>query len=247
MANDLESKRARYFLPDGYGCNLENITFNDGSGNVYWDEKRCNSPATRIFQFPVYQYLTRLIAERGAKTLVDVGCGVGAKLKHVHAAHPSLEITGIDQDDAISFCKRSHDFGAWVVDNFDDPDDALKDVRADIVVCSDVIEHVQNPNILLDYLRARVKVGGIIVLSTPDRVCKYGAALNRSGHHSHVREWSKDELGAYLEDRGFKVLDHFHQYPVRVGFSKIFLRETYNQIRSGNRLKYNQVCVIEVQ
>lgn len=246
MSSDIQEKRARYFLPEGYECNNQNITFNDGSGEVYWNEKRRRSRATYLFQFSVYDFLCDLIKRNDAKTLVDVGCGVAAKLEHVAKHCPDVRIVGIDQDDAISFCKDARNFGEWYVDNFDAPHQELSDIKGDIVVCSDVIEHVQDPDMLLEYLKGKLSDGGVIVLSTPDRLKRYPDGLNKSGHRSHVREWSMAELANYLEDRGFEVVEHVHQNSIKVGFSKAFVREVINQMRVGRTIKYNQVCVIKV-
>lgn len=77
-----------------------------------------------------------------------------------------------------------------------------------LLLCSDVIEHIQEPDKLLDFIEAcRPK---IIILSTPER-----NALVALGHgHSHdgppknlhhVREWTDSELSEYLRFR-FNVI-----------------------------------------
>lgn len=234
----------RYFLPEDYQSAPEIVTFNDGSGReLYWHPKRLKAASTYLFQFPVYQYALEQIRKYGCASLVDVGCGPGAKLSYIHRYAPHLAITGIDQKDAIDFCKSRHGFGNWVVDNFDAPGD-LDIPRADIGICSDVIEHVGDPDKLLSYLKQRVKPGGLIVLSTPDRVARYGTKLMVPGHPAHVREWSYEELADYLNASGFVIIDHFNQWPVRVSASKVFVREIIKQMRSGNKVRYNQVCLL---
>lgn len=234
----------RYFLPEDYQHASEAVTYFDGSGGYrYWHPKRLKAASTYLFQFPVYHYALEQILKHGCRSLVDIGCGSAAKLTYISQNHPDLKIMGIDQKDAIDFCKVHHSFGTWITDNFDAPTE-IDIPRSDIAICADVIEHVANPDRLLDYISMRVKPGGYIVLSTPDRVARYGRDLKKPGHPAHVREWSYGELAQYLHYHGFEILAHFNQWPVRVSPSKVFAREILKQVRSRNKIRYNQVCLL---
>lgn len=234
----------RYFLPEDYQHAREAVTYSDGSSPYrYWRPKRLKSTSTYHFQFPVYQYALKKILQHDCRSLVDIGCGSAAKLTYLYQKHPKLKIMGIDQKDAVDFCKAHHSFGIWITDNFDAP--MVPDIpRSDIAICADVIEHVSNPDQLLSYISARVKPGGFIVLSTPDRVARYGRALKKPGHPNHVREWSYGELAQYLHYHGFEILAHFNQWPVRIAPSKVFAREILKQVRSRNKVRYNQICFL---
>src|SRR3546814_1152549 len=87
----------------------------------------------------------------------------------LHARLPEVSITGIDQASAIAYCREHYRFGTWHVGNLADPSAELQELKADLVVCADVIEHLSHPEVLLAYLEARVTPAGYILLSTPER------------------------------------------------------------------------------
>lgn len=231
-----------YFIKDGYVANEELLTPDHVSGDVYWNAKRLRS--AYYYQFGVYQLASRLIAERGVRRLVDVGCGCGVKLEYLHERHPEVEIVGVDQEHAVSYCRSRFDFGRWVADDFERPLESMQDVRGDLVVCADVIEHMQEPDLLLEYLKLRTAESGVILLSTPDRDLLRGADCNDCPNAYHIREWNYEELELYLQDRGFEILAHERQLPVRFGFSRTFYREVVRRLTAGKPLRYNQVLVL---
>jgi SAM-dependent methyltransferase len=208
----------------------------------YWNAERIRNAAW--YQYPVYQFAARLIARRGVSRVVDVGCGPGIKLASLHARFPRVEFVGIDQGEAIEFCLKTHPFGQWLVDDFDRPTTTAP--TGDLVICSDVIEHVENPDTLLAYLKARLRPGGYLLLSTPDRDALHGVGCRECLNASHVREWNVQEFGRYVASRGFRILDHRRQYPVKVGLNGLFLRIVRRRLVAGRPLKYNQVCLVEV-
>jgi len=184
--------------------------------------------------------------EKRLTSLVDVGCGPGTKLLKIHRAFPNLDIAGIDQRAAIEYCKRTYNFGKWFVDNFDDPDVSLHHIKGDLVICADVIEHVVNPDVILNYLKNKLAPKGYIILSTPERDVLRGKDCTFCPNPHHIREWNYTELAAYLRDRGFFLLDHFLQMPIPPGFSRLFAEEVLFRLAKGHSAKYNQVCLLQL-
>lgn len=244
MNDAIDDKRTRYFLPPDYEAGGENITLNTGADTAYWDQKRIQARKSYLFQLPVYDYASEVVSENSIPSLIDVGCGAGYKLADLHSRHPELAITGIDQPDAIQFCQNYYNFGQWLSDNFDEPQ-LSTDIRTELVLCCDVIEHVLYPDTLLAYLKARMMPGGWLIISTPDRVARYGTGMRQSGHPAHVREWAFNEFAEFLADQDFEALEHFHQWPVKPGLSKVFAREFLNQLRNGTKLRYNQIALLK--
>lgn len=94
--------------------------------------------------------------------LVDIGCGTGNLLNRISQASPKLILSGIDLVNYtdiknINFIKQ--DFN----EDFD-----VEDSLFDIVVCTEVIEHLENPRHLLRQISKISKKGGLIVLTTPN-------------------------------------------------------------------------------
>ncbi len=242
---DLENHDpVKYGLPADYKQNLVLDTMDTVTGRNYWTEKRLQ--ASYSYQYPVYEYARRFIQKNGLKTLVDVGCGPATKMIDIHNHCKDVKIIGIDQESPIELCKERYDFGEWYVDDFENPRTDLPEIKGDLVVCADVIEHVLNPGKLLDYIRNHVAPGGHVLLSTPDRMTLYGPDMMVSGNVSHVREWTAQEFKTYLESQGFEVLEQFHTYPVRPGPNIMFLKKFLYQSLNGHGVKTNQVCLAKV-
>lgn len=235
----------KYFIKTGYSPNEQALTVDKISGGQYWNKWRVYS--SYYYQFPVYQYAKKLIQEKGIKKVIDVGCGVASKLALIHDSFPEVDFVGIDQKDAIDYCKENYGFGSWYVDNIENPDESLDDIKADLVICSDVIEHLVNPDFLLSYLKKKVTAGGYILLSTPERDILGGKSCTKCPNKFHVREWNYNELENYLLCNGLCIVDHFLQYPIRLGINRIFLREVGKRLIAGKALRYNQVCLLQVE
>src|SRR4029077_5069503 len=97
----------------------------------------------------------------GARRILDFGCGTGGKLV---ALADRFEIVGIDYGPNIEMCRSTYDVGTWLVDDFEAPGAVDVDAAGAVVVCSDVIEHLRRPEVLLEKLRAARDGGALAVL-----------------------------------------------------------------------------------
>jgi SAM-dependent methyltransferase len=234
-----------YFIKAGYRPNELALTLDSVSGKAYWNPTRLKRSLS--LQFPVYGFAGEVIARGGVGRVIDVGCGVATKLAMLHRVHPRVEFVGIDQQSTIEFCREHHAFGRWIVDDLARPDAALAGLAGDLVICADVIEHLADPDLLLQYLRQRTRPGGRILLSTPERDLLRGRACDFSPNKYHVREWNRAELRAYLEASGFRILEHRLQLPVRAGFSRIFFSHVVKRALAGQPVRWNQACLMEAR
>ena len=189
----------RYFLPSGYKSNKIELTKDKVSGEPYWNKDRVR--ASKYFQAPVYKYCIRLIERENAKSIVDVGCGVGTKLVDIHTAFPELRIAGVDQVEAVRFCKQNLSFGHWISDDFSSGEPSGSFEEVDVVICADVIEHLLEPDSLLKYLANISTSHTKIVISTPDRVMLHGANRLDCPNDRHVRS-GPEEFREYVASRG---------------------------------------------
>lgn len=238
----MTSASDRYFLPKNYEANPIVSTRETVGDKLYWTKIRFRNAL--YYQLPVYRFCSRYIARHCLRRVIDVGCGVGRKLQLLHDRHPCVEITGIDQPHPISFCRESYDFGRWLVDDFDSPNPELEGVSGQLVICADVIEHLEEPDNLLKYLTTCCEPEGLIVISTPDRAKLPGAENRTPMNPDHVREWTGNEFLLYLKDRGFEVLKHFHVPPLPMSLNTAFIREALKTIRCGGSFRNNQVCLV---
>src|SRR5690242_8171342 len=126
----------------------------------YFDD----TPRMDEWQREVYVAAAELMKKERLRTVYDVGCGSGYKLMRYLGDY---DTTGFDIEPTLSFLRKTYTDRKWRSVTFEDRDVA----SADLVVCADVIEHVDDPDALLAFL-SRV-AGRYLVLSTPDRDLVY--------------------------------------------------------------------------
>lgn len=101
-------------------------------------------------------------------TVLDVGCGTGTLLTAPLAARfPDVSFHGVDPDPTtIAAARRLHHHLANLA--FSPPGDLAAGGRFDLVIASEVIEHVEDPLAFLAQLRSRLSPGGRVLLTTPN-------------------------------------------------------------------------------
>jgi SAM-dependent methyltransferase len=179
----------RYCMPDDYTARKENVFFDD-------------TPFADEWQDEVYAYARRLARRHRLKSVLDLGTGSGFKLmKHF----PNLKTLGIDEPPTVEYLRKKYPKRGW--EGIGEPRPGYE-----LLICADVIEHLPDPDVIIDYIRACAP--RMIVFSTPDR-----SLLDRRffggppENESHCREWTKGEFANYL-GKNFAILEHFISHPV---------------------------------
>ena len=104
---------------------------------------------------------------------------------------------------AIDQTRKRHPAQDFAADDFESPTGELG--TFDLILSIDVIEHLLNPDILLDYIAARCNPKSYILLSTPERDVYRGEDNDGSPKPEHVREWNQQEFAEYVGQR-FEVV-----------------------------------------
>lgn len=131
------------------------------------------------------------------KTVVDLGCGNGALLSDLHAALPHTSLVGIDLSAAqLEQNRRAMPWADFHVANLSLP---LPDGIGtyDAVVSSELIEHLDEPQALLDNVQRLLTPGGHLLVTTQSG--RVGETERRVGH---VRHFTADALAAMLRKAG---------------------------------------------
>ncbi len=228
-----------YFIKKGYQSQAQNRTLSIKKGDLYWTPERIKTSGH--YQYEAYVIAGKLIKDHGLKSVVDIGCGVATKLMKViwPVCH---EVTGIDQKEAVDYCLAHYPRGKFLVDNLEKP--TLRPGQFDLVICADVIEHLTNPDNLIAYIKRLSNKNSYVVLSTPERDVLRGQTNTRSPKPEHVREWNREELKAYLESRGLKVISQ-SLIPVAKSswLNKEILATRKNVRKEAGTLNINQLVV----
>jgi ubiquinone/menaquinone biosynthesis C-methylase UbiE len=166
--------------------------------NRYTTRSRLYRWHTAAFHDALYE----LVATSKPRTLLDAGCGEGFVANLIAERDPSIRITGIDaSDEVVAFARRrfanAADFHVGSVFELPFEDDSF-----DLVMCSEVLEHLRDP---LAAVRELTRVSRRHVLITVPREPVFqmlndiGKALRLCGDPGHVQFWTKQSFQEYFE------------------------------------------------
>lgn len=146
--------------------------------------------STDEWQKEVYLLAAEKMKEIGGSTVIDVGCGSGYKLLHMLGDYKTL---GIEVNPGFDWLKEKYPEREWLL--FDEAEASR--LKADLVICADVIEHLENPDDLLDFMDDIDF--RLLLISTPERDAQAGKNdFGPPENTSHYREWNAVEFKNYL-------------------------------------------------
>lgn len=138
----------------------------------------------------------------GARIL-DIGSGEGELLQEMRARYPSAELCGIDYSQYGVDVAKGKVPGATVLQrdlmSADPPPPELRG-WATYAICSEVLEHVDEPQVLLSNARSYLAPGCRLVVTVP------GGPMSAFDHHiGHRRHFTPAALTDLLTRSGFSV------------------------------------------
>lgn len=161
-----------------------------------------------------------LVRELNPSSVLDVGCGEGFLSAHLNESMPNVSFTGVDASaGAIEFA-RDEFGGVGLFEVGDIFDLRFADNSIDVVICSEVLEHLEDPGSALTELMRVARVA--VVLSVPlEPYFKFfndiARALRISPDPEHVQFWShprwQDFVRRYCPSATFGKV-HYYQTAV---------------------------------
>jgi SAM-dependent methyltransferase len=168
--------------------------------------------------------LAAVLAQRtGAQRIVDVGCGDGSATHLVSGLSAHNTVIGVDW--SATALARARARGLLVVQGGVDTSGLpLGDGCADVVIMSELIEHLVDTDTAVEEVRRVLRPGGVLLLSTPNLAAWFNRGLvglgiqpvfsevslrgiyGRPGHEvvGHLRLFTRRALVEFLAARGFR-------------------------------------------
>ena len=160
----------------------------------------------------LYDALFRAVREGTAgvagrpATVLDVGCGRGELLRRLSAA--GFEAAGLDPEPGCVAASSRH--ARTERGGLDDIAARFPGRTFDAVVCSHVLEHVNDPLGGAKRLAAACAPGGVVVAAVPNvlrpvRVLRSLRGGLTPDHPRHLYGWGRPEFATLLSDAGLRV------------------------------------------
>ena len=173
---------------------------------------------------------------RTAQRILDIGCGDGVATALVAQEASGHHVIGADWSTRALGLARAHGFhlvGAGV----DPPGLPFGDATMDVVIMSELIEHLVDTDAALEEVHRVLRPGGTLLLSTPNLAAWYNRALllagvqpvfsevslrgihGRPGHEvvGHLRPFTRRALVELLADNRFGRIEvsgaSYHDVP----------------------------------
>lgn len=137
------------------------------------------------------------------KDLLDIGCGEGYGSYFLSSV--AKKVVGIDYDqEIINYAKNKYHKDNLIFYALDVKELGSLNNRFDIICAFQIIEHIQNTKLFLEYIKSLLHDDGIFICSTPNRM---DASPNSDTplNKFHVREYLWNEFKELLETYFSKV------------------------------------------
>lgn len=136
----------------------------------YWDTRaRSGGKEAKTRHYSFYGGIVDYLHDEHhhGEVILDIGCFVGILLRDVQKANPLLRLYGVDiSPQAIEFARENVPEGEFTVGEV--PPLPYKDNSFDVILCTETLEHLDEPVELVKEARRVLKPGGEFIVSVPE-------------------------------------------------------------------------------
>ena len=147
------------------------------------------------------------------QTIVDIGCGDGRAIKFCSQRQTHVIFMDINESKIKSLEAELINNNARKVDAIigDCTDTGIKDNIADIVICTEVLEHVDDPVKVMSELARIGKPGATYILTVPDpageALMKMTAPPIYFKKPNHIRIFEREEFKSLVTNAGLEITE----------------------------------------
>ena len=150
------------------------------------------------------------------RRVLDVGCGGGILCEAM--SKQGAEVTGIDAEaEAIDVATQHARENNLSIEYLCTPIESFERNCFDVVTCMEMLEHVQNPELVIQHCKRLLKPDGFLFLSTINRTVKsylsvvvaaeYVLHILPKQTHDYAKFIKPSELTAMTRSMGFHLVD----------------------------------------
>lgn len=185
---------------------MENVTVDLDNPSLY------EEPNSNFYRFmrkiktgPVLKRIRKIAQKNPKISLLEIGTGSGFLLSFLELEFPNAKLTGVEYDSRLVTMSQNKSKKARIfqgnAESFD-----LNGEKFDIIVSLQVIEHLYNPDLMIDCVKKHLNQNGIFILTTPNLECFSEKCMHEKWHgyrEDHVSLKSYTMWKSFLEETGF--------------------------------------------
>ena len=176
-----------------------------------------NNPVQRLLIENFYQQLINVLKPIKPIKILDVGCGEGETIVQLKQTRIGKNLEGIDNsEDALQIGRKI--YPGINIKSGNIYELPYKGGSFDLLICTEVLEHLKNPRKALAELR-RVS-SKYVLLSVPNEPfftlanLLRGKYLRTLGNHpEHINHWANPGFKMFLRKNGFRIVASRTPFP----------------------------------
>ncbi len=166
----------------------------------------------RFWHIRRFREAERLLKIKRVRNILDIGCHGGIFTNHIAKNFPNSKIYGIDiSKEAISFAKKTYPNIKFKISRAENL--SFKKKVFDLVTCFEVLEHIENPQIVINEISRVIKRNGYLLVMVPSEnlifrfIWFFWSKLGpgRVWKHTHIQKFRNKKLENLLISNGFSI------------------------------------------
>ena len=173
------------------------------------------SPGSSEYILP---FIFAYIEQSDFSSILDIGCGNGAICNAIKNKFSNIDIVGIDSDsEGINIAKKiNKDIEFYRTSVADFHCEELKSRKFDLIISTEVIEHLYSPQQLPAFCSKYLKQNGRLLITCPyfgylknifiSILNEWDSVHTSLWEGGHIKFWSKKVITKLLNDNGFRII-----------------------------------------
>lgn len=165
---------------------------------------KSKNPLKKFFINNFFKVILGLVSGLKIESVLDVGCGEGFTLKKLREKKTGKKFTGVDSSkEAIEIGKKENpDLNLQIGDIYDLK---FKDKSFDLVISTEVLEHLEDPERAIKELKRVSKK--YLLLSVPNEPWFYFFNYTQWGKDiGHINNWTSKKFVKFVKSQRLEIL-----------------------------------------
>jgi len=193
--------------------------------NEFWrnNESHYNHPSVKLR----YKFIKKSLQKLSFNSLLDVGCGDGVLLNDIKHNFFDKQLAGTDISSTIININKQKIEGVSFFESDISQKNINSDLYYDVIVCSEVIEHLNAWKTAIKNLYALNNSNGFLLLTTQS-----GKIYKSDINVGHVQHFKLKELIKYVEESGYTIIKAYKKGFPFYNIQKILYQIFENRAKS---------------